>query len=559
MHTPSQDQAATTRRDHHIWVLFILSLAWFGFRFYLTLNFGEFGDETEKFIAAAMMNDGSRLYGDIFANHGPLNYLLANAVYILAGAWTHAPYRVLQAALYLAFCGVVWACPLLATRWQKLLAVSLFLFLIGSFSVIWLGHMLLFHAMSGLLLGCFLLLVALPTWAGLDPGPERLATGGAALALLGFNAFSNGVVLLLSGVLWLFCLVVFGQRKQGWFWRSWGWLALGAAAAALAMLGYLSLWGDIKGYFVYHVYFNMEVYRRFITFSFFAPLIYLKKLVFLEARDTSYFIHGFILVLFVTSIAYWPVMLHHGRTGRGLPRVRAASYLFATVLFFLTLVFLNSRGKMDFHAAGYFVTVLISFCAAIAYGLTYLRQPLVKRIVSSVVAGIVVFSIGSTFFQRDLCGGNKCNYWNIAYRSRRIRAMPEAPTFRLIRRLTSPDEPIMALVFRPDVYLFSRRKPASGQFFYLPAQAVYDRNPLWNYKIDLKSDLERTRPKVIFNDWWRVWGRYDPHEYIPWLGDFLDRNYRRLGQTKLYIRRDVDTDSLLEPEAIKNSPPRTQE
>lgn len=539
-----EENAAETRRDYYYGLFFILSLAWFGFRFYLTLNFREFGDETEKFITAVMMNDGYRLYRDIFANHGPISYMIAQVVYSLTGAWTHTPYRVFQALLYLAFCLVFWNCPLLEKRGQKLLAAGLFLFIIGSLSVIWLGQMLLFHALSGLLLGCFFLLVVLPTWLGIRPGPRLLAVGGGALALTGFNAVSNGVSIILAFALWMFCLIVFGEKERGRIWKSLGWLALGAGIATVIISGYLYLWGDIKGFFVYHIYFNTQVYSPFISFSPLSPLVYFKNVILFNAIDTSLFVHNFILVLFVLLTVYWLSIIHHAQVGHILTRGHVPSLLIATLLFSLSLIFLNSRGKMDFHAAGYFVTVIILFCALFSYGFVRLQRPLIKKIASVTVTGIMLFTVVSTFFQRDLCGGNSCNYWNIVNNSRRVRAMPEAPLYRLIRKIASEGDPIVSLIFRPDIYLFSRRKPASGHLYYLPAQAAYDRKPLWHYKIDLKSDLQRTRPKVIFNDWWRVWEKYDPREYIPWLGDFLDMHYRRIDQMNLYIRKDVDIESL---------------
>ena len=549
MISPQTENPTVTSQDVYYRLFFVVSLAWFGFRFYLTLNFREFGDETEKFITAVMMNDGYRLYRDVFANHGPISYMFAQIVYSLTGAWTHTPYRVFQALLYLAFCLVIWYCPLLEKRRQKLLAAGLFLFVIGSLSVIWLGHMLLFHALSGLLLGCFFLLVVLPAWVGIRPGPRRLAVGGAALALTGFNAVSNGGSIILAFALWMFCMMASGEKERGRFRKSLGWLVLGAGAATIFMLGYLFIWGDIQGFVVYHIYFNMEIYRRFISFSLISPLIYLKEIVFFQIEDTALFVHRFIFMLFVLSTVLWFSIIDGARVKSRAMRTRIPHSLLAGILFCGTPIYLNSRGKADFHAAGYFVFVIVIFSVLLGDYLVRARRPVMRNAIFPGIAGILILTVLSTFFQRDLCGGNSCNYWNIIHNSRRIRAMPEAPICRLIRKIASEGDPIMSLIFRPDIYLFSRRKPASGQFYYLPAQAAYDRNPLWHYKIDLKSDLERTRPKVIFNDWWVVWGKYDPREYIPWLKDFLDKYYHHIGQMNLYIRKDVDIELLFEPTA----------
>ena len=66
---------------------------------------------------------------------------------------------------------------------------------------------------------------------------------------------------------------------------------------------------------------------------------------------------------------------------------------------------------------------------------------------------------------------------------------------------------------------------------------------------NLRNNTFIERPKVIFNDWWRVWNKYDPREYVPWLNDFLDEHYHRIDQMSLYIRKDVDIELLFESTA----------
>ena len=63
----------------------ILSLLIFLIVFYIFiinvttgLTLFEFGDETEKFVAAKMINNGSIIYKDIFAHHGLLPYLFVH-------------------------------------------------------------------------------------------------------------------------------------------------------------------------------------------------------------------------------------------------------------------------------------------------------------------------------------------------------------------------------------------------------------------------------------------------------------------------------------------------
>ena len=74
----------------------------------------------------------------------------------------------------------------------------------------------------------------------------------------------------------------------------------------------------------------------------------------------------------------------------------------------------------------------------------------------------------------------------------------------------------------------AQRLPASGDFYYLPFQAEYDRSPILGRTIDLCGDIERVRPAVILmvDLPVGVWGTLS--HYKPCVAQLLARDYTRL-------------------------------
>ena len=72
-------------------ILPVIALSWISIRAMASLDLPHFGDVDEKIIAAWLISDGERLYESIFAHHGPLNYMLAHAVYTFTESKELAP------------------------------------------------------------------------------------------------------------------------------------------------------------------------------------------------------------------------------------------------------------------------------------------------------------------------------------------------------------------------------------------------------------------------------------------------------------------------------------
>jgi hypothetical protein len=110
---------------------------------------------------------------------------------------------------------------------------------------------------------------------------------------------------------------------------------------------------------------------------------------------------------------------------------------------------------------------------------------------------------------------------------------------RLMGDLVPPDAPILATVFSPRWYLLARRLPSSGNYYYLPWQAAYNRDPVLGRQIDICADVDRDRPKVIVWDRWRVWERYSLEDYEPCLVERMRRDYLKIQRTPFLVRRPV--------------------
>jgi hypothetical protein len=72
------------------------------------------------------------------------------------------------------------------------------------------------------------------------------------------------------------------------------------------------------------------------------------------------------------------------------------------------------------------------------------------------------------------------------------------PVYEFVRSITKERNDLLVTNYGALIYLKADRLPASGNLFYLPWQAEYDRSPIDGYRIDICGDIERHRPAVIW-------------------------------------------------------------
>jgi hypothetical protein len=504
----------------------------------------EFGDETEKFVAAAMIRHGMLLYKDIFANHGPLAYLLAWLTTFVTGTADFSQARLVVVALALAACAAVAFSPALGSRtidgWTQLRvpaaslwAAALFL---APLSALWFAHplhMLIYHALAGYLITIVLAQLVLPAIAGARIGWWGAFASGASGVLAVAAAYPEAVAVVCC--IAAATVAVWGHGGRAPVRRMLLALAAGMAAAALPLAVWITIYADWIGLFVYHFYFNQVVYGHMVGFS---PWDALHGIAFSAAPAMR--VHSFALAAGVLGLAgAW-------RT-RGPGR---ASRVAGIVLTCIAVLMLNPKGSPDFPDSA---EMIASFALlAVALG-ARMGSTLGARMGSTLGArfdaaggaaqaglltAALVFMVTGEVVART-APISPHGMLRSQATDAVLRPDPNDIVAVEVQRLVPPGGTFLALPFMAASYLNAQRLPASGDYYYLPFQAEYDRAPILGRAIDLCGDIERVRPAVILMVDFPVgvWGSLS--QYKPCVAQLLARDYTPLPTIPfLYERRD---------------------
>src|SRR5581483_10536678 len=224
----------------------------------------EDSDEMEVLTAGRMLVHGHHLYKDVLVTHGPIPYMISQ-IYALAVSETNFSFvRASQSILALLSCAALVFSPALKTAACRIFAGASYILILG---VLW--------NLEGLnileydtIAGYFFLIVSAqlvaPLMLGVYPSTYGLWAAGAATTLTCFCAYSNGIsALLLSGSSIPY-LRPFSWPERVPYIKT---FLFGALAASLPIFVWLYFFGDIKGYFVYHFYFNQLVEPKYIGVS----------------------------------------------------------------------------------------------------------------------------------------------------------------------------------------------------------------------------------------------------------------------------------------------------
>lgn len=493
-----------------------------------SLGYWHWGDEDEKIVAAWMIARGGRLYGDIFAHHGPLNYAMAHGVYVATGSLALAPYRATQWVIML-LAGVALAASPLVQGWpRRLLAASLFCLLVALLAPLWYGHTLLYHALGGAVVSTALSQLLLPVMFGITPSRAGAALGGGALAAALFTGypFAVSVVLLVVAT-----LMLAHARGRPWCEVRGRLLAAASGFALLTLLILLWLWryGDLVGYGVYHFWFNQVVYAGFIDYSLLDAIEQLKKLF----RSPL----GWVLeavVLFTLLLGIEARLSDRAGQQAGVRPRRGLWLAGGCVAFLVALLFLNPRGEEIFKNAALWVVGLGLLSLLIVWRP---RRPGTAPALG-VLRWLAVFvAVAAPVYLAGIKGWADVDetYVTRAYADKMRSALEQK--VRLAQALVPADGPILATVFVPRWYLLTERRPSSGAYYYLPWQAAYNRAPVLGYILDPCADLTTAPPKLIVWDRWKVWERYDVADYAPCLVEIMRRDFLAISGTQFLLRK----------------------
>ncbi len=467
------------------------------------LNVQEFGDESETVLTARMMAAGMRLYAEIFNHHGPLVFYPGWLIELFAAA-PIAVHRLPVAALQWGLLLALWTSPLL--RGSALREV--YIALAAAFMVLFMpalyGHMAMYQNFAGLMTGIALAVLVLPVVCCEErPASWRIAMGALLLAGLPFLAFTliPSVALLLLAVL----RRDIARPLLAWF------------GIGLLLQIFMLIWlGSLRGFAAFHLYLNLTILPEYVgvgpSHAFAAAL-----------HAVSSQRHGALMLLLVASALSFVAWRSPARFGW-----RALAIGIALGGFLMRGD--NYQGTPFWYAA-------LALPLAAAAAVRVLDWRLVPLCLG--VFGVLLLRL-SLLLPED--------------RAKLAVPTPYGSEFaRMAKLLTKPDDRILAYSFVPFLYLDAERLPASGNFFYAPWQAKYAQNPQLGILIDTCADIERNKPKLIRADRGAFWDRYPWESFAGCVDALLDRDYRQLPNTMVYVRNDLDLSPLGMQRPVRNA------
>lgn len=489
-----------------------------------------FGDESEHFVGAKVLQAGGVLYRTYLDAHGPLVFMLAQLYGAIFG-WAHPNWARLIPALLAACAGLsVAAAPGLVGVAARLAAATLFF---GLTAAVWLTqalYMVNYYAIGGWFLLVAIAWFVVPAWRG-SPVPVTAAfISGVCFLLAAFAAYSlmPSVCMLAASGAW--AVTLGGQRRR---------LATflgGGASAVLGVLIWFLMFGDLRGYLAFHIVANQFVYAQYINFG---AGNFLRSLVPLLRPDTL--VQALGIVCCAWSSTVFLLDPDHTRNGiqrsGGFGRRREPPIVLGIAGVFL----LNARGTPWFQN-GTFLVAAIGL-AALATPVLLLRAGLSAQPWRQYgcVLVTVVLGVGCELAIRNyaIASPSRLTYREIVRLSHSNLGQQDTPMFNEVRAIVRPDERVLALVYDPGFYLAVGRLPMAKYYEYLPWDADYAKTPWFGRDHDLCADLARSPPPLVYFDNWTVWNAFAPVDYMPCVLDILARTYKREADfPRLYIRND---------------------
>ncbi|MDG6095198.1 hypothetical protein LOC54_08795 [Acetobacter sp. AN02] len=467
-----------------------------------------FADEADHILGSQILGRGGTLYGSYVDQHGPLIFMIGRLYGAVAG-WMHPiGVRLVMAGLAM-LCAALIALELRPRLLAVLSGLSLFFGLLASFWLMQGLYLFSYYPVAGFL-AVLMMAAGMPVFRdggyGRREAPSRAEAFSAGLcaAGLGLASFSYGP----SAV--LFAAAIVAGTPSG----SRGRVLLCGLAGGVACLGAGLLWmleyGSLRGWHAFHIYYNRTVYAPFIHFG---PMSFLGGL--------------------------WPSVLPERRIGTfvqlalvlccGLLMRRSGwrgSRILAVLCLFTAVELLNARGDAGFKAGAQLVAVIGLVSLVLPDGairlITRYRLPFLLA-----APGLVLMLAGADVLVRHTPSSPFRWSW------KQMMSLPpispyrraEWPEFVRIRELAGADGRILALPFRPEVYLAADRLPPDRYYEYLPWDAIYARRPYPGEERDICRDLQRLKPAVIIYRPWKT-DMYPPGSYLGCVLSLLRADYR---------------------------------
>lgn len=501
---------------------FILTSLFFAWEAKEGLTLLEYGDESEKFVGAQLLNKGLRIYRDWYANHGPFLFMLAQ-LYTKLISLTDFSYIRLYLVAFAALSTLsIMTSPIFSILACRIWAGALFLALISWGWFYHSLHLLLYDPIAGFLFSILLSQIALPALLQVPIHRAWAFISGIVSSVLYFTAYPFALplsILLIYSATTLYLYKMISATIIQAF-------LIGAICAALGFILWINIWGDWSGYLIYHIYLNQKFYTQFVKIE---SWYVFKNFTLSLAPD--FIIHTTTIILFFVSIILI-FLLNHLRQQALLKRL--------TFLILVSITLLNFRGTSFHRDSGFMIAVFTLFSLIATFYLQNYIQNKKKFFIKAVISFFILLMPILWFIgQYAVYSPYKLQRKDFLRSHAELKPSQQA-MFNFIRTITLPHEKILALVFRPQIYIWANRLPASGHTFYLPIEATYNKAPIANHKIDLCRDIEIQKPKVIWFDNWKAWDKWEIKDYEPCVTELIAKHYAPTSQWPvLFIRSDL--------------------
>ena len=462
------------------------------YQFVLANYFG-WGDEAETIVTAKMIAAGGSLFSTIFNHHGPLTFL-PGVIVEMFGSFNVRGHRVPIAILQALTIAAIYYCPMIQDNTVRKVyssfAIAVMLFFLPELY----GHTYVFQVMAGLFIAIILVQYTFPAIAC----PERLSKpqiilGNFLIACLPFLAVT---FIPIAGLLF-FCSL----RKQ--YLRA---SMIGLSAGIAFNLLFLLSVGSLAGFFAFHFYLNLKVLPLLDFGQGSFPVVVLLQRVF------EGLINEFDSFAIFVCVAIGIAKLSYQE--KALP--------WRSILLGVAISSLLVRG-LGFQGLPYYY-------AALAFPILFFQDIRKVNLTASLIlitAFIVCLLKFHMYFQSDEV-------------RMRLKQIPTTTEFgELAKKVTKPEDKIIAYSFHNHEYIAAQRLPASGNFFYLPAQAKYNENPVLGIKIDTCEDIKTTKPKLMLIDKANYANRFPWESYAGCVQNILSSDYTQIAGRPYYLRNDI--------------------
>lgn len=522
----------------------ILQLSFFilFFSVFLTLSIKlmagpDFNDETEKYVVAQLLLENHKIYSDIFVNHGPVVYFLSHIFHSLFGFHGLLYPRVIPVLISIFSVISILNCSAIHFYRNRLLAASIYILILISILTFLPLVMTMYQVYVGYFFVSIISLFVIPLYFNSAITNLNSFISGFFSAAVIFSAISFIPAILLVLFIAVISYFLADNKKKVNLKKIYLFFTLGFFFLVSVISFWLFKYGDFKGFFIDHVYFNLKVYSKYLaSFSYFGPFgmlsLHLSKYLFFNYKQLTSPL--FLAMPLILSIYFFVLKFNFKK----FVFVRNLKLLPLYLCVILFMIYLNPRASGNFSMSSFAIPIacLFSILFVIIYENRGNYPSFIFPVNFLILFSFFLILIIAQFTDRTTLYEQKLIKY---YSMRGPLDMQLSQEMNEIRRFTNSNEGILVLPYSPNVYIWAARKPSHGIFGWSPWQYSYTSNYFNGYEFNLCADIKKSPPKAIVNLNTALWEN-DPNIFMGCINSFVQKNYlRSIYGDHLWVRKDL--------------------